>query len=85
MTPTEIQLLVTLKAAIVPLDSICKKYFNLSPAEARRRAALHQLPVPVWRLVDSQKAPLMVRVADLARVIDAIADAATEEHAHAQV
>jgi len=85
MTDTEIQLLVTHRAAVLPLDEISEKYFGLCAAEARRRAAMNKLPIATFRLVDSQKAPLMVRVADLALVIDARAEQAWQEHEKSQI
>lgn len=76
MSPTEISLLVTHRSTVLALDKIAKQYFNLSPAEARRRAALNQLPIKPFRLVESQKAPLFVRTMDLAAYIDAKAEEA---------
>ena len=72
-------------AAMVPLDDICKKHFGCAKKKAREKARLNMLPVPTWRLIDSQRAPLMVRLADLAAHIDAQADAAAAEHAKSQI
>ena len=85
MTNTELQMLATFKSAVVPLDDICEKYFGLSRNEARRAAALHRLPVPVWRSIESKRAPLMVRVSDLAAAVDRIAEAAAREHEKSQL
>lgn len=74
MTPTETMLLAVHRSPIIPLADICDKWFGLSIAEARRQAALRALPVPVWRTVESQKGPLMVRLTDLATFADATAD-----------
>ena len=46
MTPTEFQLFVTYRDTVIPVDSICEKYLNLTPPEARRRALLNKLPFP---------------------------------------
>lgn len=75
MTNTEITLLAVHKSPLVPLKDICKPYFNCGIEEARRQAALNLLPVPAWRLLESRKAPLMVRVTDLAQYIDSQGDA----------
>ena len=56
--------------AVVPLASVCDELFGLNYAEARRGAALHELPVPTLRLRDSQKAPLLIRTSELAAYID---------------
>lgn len=53
-----------------PLAEICERYFGLCYPEARRAAALNQLPVPTFRLRDSQKAPLLVKAEDLQTYID---------------
>lgn len=80
MTKTEIMLLAVHKAPVVRLEDVCEKYFGVQYDTARARAALNQLPVPTWRLIDSQKAPLMVRLSDLATYIDTTAEAARESH-----
>ena len=66
---TELQL-VALHGPAVPLDEISKAYFGLAPVEARRHASLNRLPVPTFRLRDSEKAPLMVKASVLAEWID---------------
>ncbi|WP_225548171.1 pyocin activator PrtN family protein [Chromobacterium violaceum] len=67
---TAFLLMAQYERAAVPLAEICKEYFGLSPAEAARRASMHQLAIPTFRLSDSQKSPLMVHVDDLALHID---------------
>lgn len=72
-------------AVMIPLADICDHYFNCGFAQASRKAALNQLPVPTWRMIDSVKAPLMVRVQDLAEYIDARGEAEKAEHAKSQL
>lgn len=69
VSQTEAQLLAVY-GPVVPLEQVSKVYFNLGPAEAKRRAARCELPVPTFQLVPSQKAPLLIKVADLAKHID---------------
>ena len=76
MTDTEIALLAAHRSPLVPLADICDQYFGCGITEARRKAGLNLLPVPTWRLIDSQKAPYMVRLSDLALFIDEGADKA---------
>lgn len=45
---------------LIELDTICKKYFGVSPKIARRKAALGTLPVPAFRLSGNRKGPLFV-------------------------
>ena len=70
MTDTEVQLLALYKAPAISIDSICGTFLNMDADYARRRAALNTLPFPTFRLSDSVKAPIMVKVSDLARLID---------------
>lgn len=72
-------------SAVLPLDEIAEPYLGISHKVARLRAARNELPFPTFRLVDSQKAPLMVRVEDLAAVITSAADTARGQWANAQV
>ena len=85
MTDTEIMLLAVHRAPAVPLSDICEKYLNLQPKQANEKARLRTLPIPAWRLTESQKAPFMVRLADLAKLIDDTAAAADEARLHAEV
>ncbi|AUX95468.1 pyocin activator protein PrtN [Mixta gaviniae] len=49
---------------------MCEKYFGMKPATAEKKAWLNQLPVPTFRAGESQKAPRMIHIADLAEYID---------------
>lgn len=85
MTHTEFQLFVTYRDTVIPVDSICEKYLNLTPPEARRRALLNKLPFPTFRVVESQKAPIMVKLTDLASHIDRKHKQAEQSWEHSQV
>lgn len=82
---TAFALMAVHDAAVLPLDEVCVKYLGCSPAVARRRAQLNELPFPTFRLSESQKAPIFVRVSDLAEYIDNSAERARERWGHAQV
>jgi hypothetical protein len=69
MNSTYFGLLAEFGAANIPLDRLAPKYFGLSPAEAKRRAAAKQLPCRAFRL-GGQKSPWLVSVVDLAELID---------------
>lgn len=79
MTPTEKQVIETYGGPMVPLKDICKPFFNLSYRTACSKAKRNQLPIPAWRLVDSRKAPLLVRASDLASYIDSKAQSAQKD------
>lgn len=84
MTRTEL-VLVSVYGPAIPLEAVCKIYFDLSYPEARRAAALNQLPVPTFRLRDSVKAPLLIKFDALAKFIDDTAEASEKEWAKSQV
>lgn len=69
MKSTYFGLLAEFGEAHIPLEKVAPKYFGLSPNEAKRRAVMKLLPVPVFRL-SSQKSPWLVSAADLAELID---------------
>lgn len=84
MSPTEIQLLAIYKGPI-PLTEISKRYLDLSPEEALRRASLNKLPFPTFRLSESRKSPVLVAIEDLAAHIDSRRRCAKEHWEHSQV
>lgn len=54
--------------AEIPLEECCDM-LGYSPKEAKRRAALDDLPLPVYR-AGSQRSPWMVAATDLAALLD---------------
>ena len=58
------------KSPTIPLAEICERFFNLSYQEAMKKAARNELPVPVFRLTNSRKAPMMVSAESLGNWID---------------
>lgn len=61
----------------IPVERCCH-HFGMSPAEAKRAAALQKLPVPAFRL-GSQKSPWLVSTEKLAEFIDSRLRAADAE------
>lgn len=70
MNKTYFGLLAEFGAAELPLEAVAQKYFGMTAAMAARRAALQQLPVPVYR-AGSQKSPWLVSANELANWLDA--------------
>lgn len=66
--------------SLVPLDSICEKYFNVTVKGARRKAALGTLPIPAFRLGASRRGPLFVRREDLDKLITTRATESAKLH-----
>lgn len=60
----------------IPLASVCQEHFGLSLHEANRAAQLNKLPVPTYRVGESQRAPRHVHIDDLAALIDKRREAA---------
>lgn len=52
------------------LSDIAERYLGMKPATASRKADAGDLQIPSFRLNDSQKAPRIVHVSDLAEYID---------------
>lgn len=85
MSPTEISLLAAHKSPVLLLRNICEQYFGVGYERACQLAALNRLPVPTFRLWDSQKAPLLVGTKDLAEFTDKTSESAREAWARSQV
>lgn len=85
MSGTELHLLALFKAPVVRLEDVCEHYFGLSIKTANDRAITNKLPIPAFRLVDSQKAPFMVKISDLAAHIDNAQQLAAELWEKSQV
>ncbi len=68
-TSTYFSLLAEFGTAQIPLESMCRQYFCLSPAEAKRRASRCTLPIPTIRLA-TNKSPHIVKAECLANYID---------------
>ncbi|ENG2093211.1 pyocin activator PrtN family protein [Morganella morganii] len=54
----------------IPLSLISRKFLNLSPAYADKKANLGELPFPTYRDINSQKSTRLVHIHDLAEWID---------------
>ena len=67
------------------LADISKAYLGMEYSEAAKLAAVNDLPFPTFRLRDSRKAPLMVRVVDLAAHIDSTSKCAKESWENSKV
>ena len=81
---TSLALLAVHGSPEIPLRDVVGM-LGISMAEAQRRAARNELPVPTHRLADSQKAPLMVHIDDLAAHIDRCAAAARVSWGRSQI
>ena len=62
-TPTTASLLAAQfnHAPLIELEVVAKEYLGLTPSTAKRKARTNELPFPVLRLIDSQKAPWFIK------------------------
>ncbi|NTZ47887.1 pyocin activator protein PrtN [Lelliottia aquatilis] len=60
------------------LADICEKYLGMKPATAEKKALLGELSLPTFRLSESQKAPRLIHLEDLASHIDKARQAGRE-------
>jgi len=85
MTETE-TILSVLHGPAIPLSAVCDTYFGItSYKEACRKAAVCELPVPTFKLRESERAPYLIHAKDLAAWIDSQAQAARVDWQHCQV
>jgi len=67
---TELMLMLRYDGSPTILLDQCLDQLGYSKVEANRHAGLNRLPIPTFRLRDSQKSPRMVHLKDLAEHID---------------
>lgn len=66
--------------AIIPIEHVCRDYFShLTPTKLVRKISAGEIAFPLVRIEASQKSAKGVHLTDLARYIDAQADAARRE------
>ncbi|EKN3597365.1 pyocin activator PrtN family protein [Yersinia enterocolitica] len=76
---TTFLLMAEFETSTIPLADIAERYFGMKPVTADKKAGAGDLPIPTFRIGDSQKAPRMVHVSDLAEYIDGQRHQAKEE------
>lgn len=74
-------LMAEYESPTIPLAKVAERYLGMSMRLAEQRAIAGKLPIPTFRVGDSQKAPRMVHVQDLAEHIDKRRALAKEEMA----
>lgn len=63
-------LMAEFETSTIPLAVVAERYLGMKPATADKKAGCGDLPLPTFRIGDSQKSPRMVHVSDLADFID---------------
>ncbi|MFS9379440.1 pyocin activator PrtN family protein [Citrobacter sp. ANG330] len=64
------------------LSDICEKYLGIKPSTAEKKALRGELTLPTFRIGESQKAPRLVHLSDLAEQIDRARKEARELYEH---
>jgi hypothetical protein len=85
VTPTEKLLLEVHKSPAIRLADVCEQHLGKNYQNAKLAAARNALPFAVFKLDESQKAPWMVSLSDLAAHIDSQATKAKESWTKSQV
>ena len=70
MMNTVFLLLAEFGTTTIPLADVSEKYFRLKPSTAEKKASMGEFALPTFRASDSQKAPRMIHVQDLAEHLD---------------
>ena len=69
---------------VIELEEICTELFGLSYRTASRKANQNELPVPVFKMLESQKAPWLVHLDALAEYMEQKAKNAKREWSYLQ-
>ncbi|RLV60973.1 pyocin activator protein PrtN [Parashewanella curva] len=64
---------------VVRLEEICDEYLGMSKAVATQHAKAGTLSIPVYRATDSNKAPWLVNLSDLAQCFEQKRDEAASD------
>lgn len=72
-------LMAEFSTATIQLNLIAERYLGMKPATASKKAGAGDLLIPSFRMNDSQKAPRIVHVSDLAMYIDSEREKARKE------
>jgi len=63
-------LLARFESPTVELKVICNEFFGLTPKTAEQKAKAQDLPIPTFKLRDSERSPSLVNIADLATYVE---------------
>ena len=67
---TTFALAARFESPTVQLSKICDEFFGITSKTAEQKAKVQLLPVPTFKLRESQNSPTLVKVDDLALYID---------------
>lgn len=67
---TSFALLARFESPTVELKIICEEFFGYTSKTAEQKAKAQDLPVPTFKLRNSERSPSLVKVTDLAAHVD---------------
>ncbi|GIU22115.1 pyocin activator PrtN family protein [Shewanella sp. MBTL60-007] len=76
---TTFLLMAQFNKAVIPLEDICKEFLGLETRTALNYAKSGRLPIAAFRTSNSNKAPWVVHVSDLADHLDKQRDIAKQD------
>ncbi len=76
---TTFGLFARFESTTISLDEVSEEFLGITPKTAKQRAKAADLPFPVFKLRDSERAPYFVNAKDLGEFIDEKYKEAREE------
>jgi hypothetical protein len=67
---TNFALLARFGTPVINLKDVCQEFFGITPKTAKQKIKALDFPVPTFTLVKSERAPVFIKVEDLAAYID---------------
>jgi hypothetical protein len=76
---TNFALLARFETPIVNLKDVCQEFFGYTIKTSMQKIKGQDFPVPTFRLVESERSPVFVKIEDLALYIDKCHSCASQE------
>ncbi|WP_159821470.1 pyocin activator PrtN family protein [Colwellia sp. 20A7] len=67
---TNFALLARFETPIINLKDVCQEFFGITVKTAMQKIKGQDFPVPTFRLANSERSPVFIKVEDLANYID---------------
>ncbi len=67
---TNFALLARFESPVIELKEVCNEFFGITVKTAKQKIKGQDFPVPTFTLVKSERAPVFIKVEDLAAYID---------------
>lgn len=67
---TNFALLARFESPVIELKDVCQEFFGITVKTAKQKIKGEDFPVPTFSLAKSERAPVFIKVEDLANYID---------------